>query len=353
MAGAFQPDACMLGLCLAGLRLWDGGRSLAIPLLAIGIATKVTGAFLLIPFMVIGLESGRPRRALAACGLILLPAALWYLHAASGLADASASTENAANWWARLSRFSSAEWGLIGRDLAIRAFTPLGSLLAVFGLVSARPLARIWRYWAWATLLSLLLLAGKLHHEYYWMMAAPIVAILAASGLKRAGRMGGGILVAFVVLAAFQTKSTWTTPAEWCGLMEAGASIRDRTEPYERLIAPEALLYAADRRGCRLEWEPNSVRRALREWRLDPEEVGSGAESLVGAYERAAHASVFADLRGRGLDARRSALHDGLRRRADATILVDRPGGFLLIRLNGPDVAERNHPRGNADVEPR
>jgi len=98
------------------------------------------------------------------------------------------------------------------------------------------------------------------------------------------------------------------------------------------VVAPEALLFQAERRGCRLELSPRGCRRAAGEWgkRL-PNDT---AADLVEAY-RTQGARYFADLGASpdprtGDGARRSALHEAIRRRYK--VIVDLPA-ILLAEL--------------------
>ena len=115
------------------------------------------------------------------------------------------------------------------------------------------------------------LLAAKLHHEYYWLPLAPVAAVGVARALDGcsaergacAARCCGSVLV---VLCAFQT-------APPGGRLPSGATSRrppsrvGRSCRGETLVAAsEALLFQADRRGCRMEWTSDAARRAAGEW---------------------------------------------------------------------------------------
>jgi hypothetical protein len=135
-------------------------------------------------------------------------------------------------------------------------------------------------------------------------------------------------------LSLLQVQSTWRTPPEWATLPEAASAVRDAVPPGAWVVAPEALLYAADRRGCRLEFSPGAARRAAGEWgaALD----GEDPLALVEFY-RLRGARFVADLGGGG-DARegnpaRLTLQEAIRHRYN--VLVDRPG-VLIAALNDP-----------------
>ena len=92
------------------------------------------------------------------------------------------------------------------------------------------------------------------------------------------------------------------------------------------VVATEALLFASDRRGCRLEFSRGSVLRAAGEWGETLR--GDDALDLVEFY-RERGARYFADVDppvGPAQPAR-LALHRAIRRRYK--ILVERPGVLL------------------------
>src|SRR5262249_2377471 len=73
-----------------------------------------------------------------------------------------------------------------------------------------------------------------------------------------AGALGVGFLLMSVLLSV----STYRTPPEWRGLIPAAASVRRLVPEDAWIAAPEALIYAADRRGCRVEFTAPAARRA-------------------------------------------------------------------------------------------
>src|SRR5262249_17417497 len=105
---AFQPDALMLGTLVAGLRCWDeheagGGVAwlvLAAGLPATGLAPKIVAVSLLVP--VLALIRRPPRRLKIALALgLVIPALLWYVHAAALLREglgSRAAADNEAIW---------------------------------------------------------------------------------------------------------------------------------------------------------------------------------------------------------------------------------------------------------------
>ena len=179
----------------------------------------------------------------------------------------------------------------------------------------------------------LAILAGKLHHEYYWLAIAPVAAVGVGKGLTALADRDSATACAaglgLVGLSLFQASSTWRTPPEWTSLPEAARVVRSSVPESAWLIAPEALLYASDRKGCRLESTRPSAARAAGEWGrgLGPD----GPLALVEFY-RDRGARYVADV-GAGGDPSRVALHEAIRRRYN--VLVDRPG-VLLADLTFP-----------------
>lgn len=355
---AFQPDALMLGACTAGLACWDrasrGGRRLPWVvgwiLLALGLATKVIAAFLL-PVALFAVLRTRSRRSVALAISTLVPAVLWYFWADHLVAGSTGSKAAAANRsiWIQLIGLGAltrgATWSHIARFLFVRAFTPAGLLLAAWGLRvrSGRPReGLIWRLWTGCALATMAFLAEKLHHEYYWLSLAPAVA--AGSGVAwsrlavRELRLAWCLSLVFGLLCISFSASTWRTPEEWTALDRAGEAVASSTPAGDWVVAPEPLLYAANRKGCRLEFTPQAAARAASEWGTDAK-VGDPLE-LVEFY-RTRGARWVADVGAVAGDERRLALHDGIRRRYK--IWMDRPD-FLLAEL-----IPSNEPRGHAD----
>ncbi len=374
---AFQPDALMLGCVLAGLRGWDeyeaGGRRAWMVfggfVLAIGLAIKITSAWALIPFWLIARR--QPVAARAGLALAMLaPALAWYGYAWGAMqepaAGSRASGDNAAIW---LGSFGPASWVRLGtldpiaRNLLWRGFTPVGFVLAIWGLGATGPLDRLWKGWGVGFVLAVLALAPKWHHGYYWMAFAPLAAIGVGRGLVgmgKLGRLGSSSAVAigfvFAGLAAIQSASTYETPAEWAVLDDPADRRRLRPFGYEcPFVAPEALLYYLDTQGYRLEFESGAIRRAAGEW------GGSIAEperptALVDYYLRTSASAPpcfspggirkykdgravadpeallgVADVGFVSGDRRRLAWREAIRRHPNATVQVDRDDLFIAI----------------------
>ncbi|WP_422925397.1 ArnT family glycosyltransferase [Singulisphaera sp. PoT] len=353
---SFQPDALMVGCFLAGFRCWDHrehgeGRAWIIPaaiLLALGLSLKVVWAAMLIPLLflrghdtVASPEAGEQTQArtawpilgkLAALGLLLIPALLWYGYVAFAIGQGGgsrASADNRAIWMRVLiptALFEASTWNLIARFLCLRAFTPVGFLLGAAGVVIVRGLDPFWRAWTAAVLLTLGILAAKLHHEYYWMMLAPVMAVVIGRSIVALGRwqrcLGIAAGLTFLLFSIFQARSTWRTPPEWTSIREAARVIQEHVPEDALVVAPEALLFEADRRGCRLELTGEAAWRAAGEWggtldRRDPLE-------LV-AFYKSKGARYFGDVRPD--DPARRGLHDAIMGRYK--VLVDRPGVLL------------------------
>ncbi len=357
---AFQPDALALGMTLLGVDFWDraehgGSRLWRIPgwgLLSVGLAAKVTFAFVLVPLWLVVL-----RRRLNSVSWLaastLVPALAWYAWANylvdSGTGSA-ASAENRSIWLRvmGISALGSIETlRHIGRFFLVRAFTPLGLAVACWGVLSRADAGEgdartgspgggwdLWKLWAGAGLFTMAMLASKLHHEYYWLALSPVVA----AGLGRAWpRMSkSGSLLAWTGFAGFLTMSlalsasTYRTPAEWRDIASAAESVRQAVPVGSMLVAPEPLLYEADFRGCRLEYTAEAARRAADEWRDSGSDRVGGPMDLIEFY-RTKGARYLADVGAGPSDSRRAELHRSIRERF--RVLVDRES-VLIVELN-------------------
>lgn len=335
---AFQPDALMLGLLLAGLRCWDeheAGRSrwwlaAGASLLSVGLALKIVAAYILVP-LIAAILRPRHRGKVALAMLLIVPALAWYAHAAFLIwagGGSRASADNGAIWIRILvpSALLRPETAALAARFVVRSFTPAGVILALAGLAARGEGRRLWHVWGASALAMLATLAGKLHHEYYWLAVAPVAAVgvgkslaILADRSRLASAAAGGAVLG---LAVVQSWSTWRTPAEWTTLAEAADAVRAHVPGHAWVVAPEALLFAADRRGCRLEFTPPAARRAAGEWGapLDP----ADPLALIEFY-RTRGARFVADVSA--TDPGRLALHEAIRRRYN--VLVDRPGVLL------------------------
>jgi hypothetical protein len=357
---AFQPDALMLGTLVAALRCCDereaggqwGWQVLGWLGLAVGLALKITSAYVLIPLVLVIQQPPRKWKV-ALTALTLVPALAWYVHAGTLLRSSSgpsATAETAATWLSALvptallrpDTYTTAGWFLL-----VRAFTPLGFLLAAYGLARVGEAGRLWRVWGLAAAAALVVLAGKLHHEYYWLALAPVSAVGVGRAVVHLAWLGkprrcaaAAAAIALVVLSLIQAASTWQTPPMWSSLLEAAAVVRAHVSSSELLIAPEALLYYADRRGFRIEYDSAAVARVARE--LGDRTIlnlGRDAQALdlIALYqERGAH--YFADVIGPFEGPKRKALHEAIREKVNSRleVLVDRPDVVLIARSEVP-----------------
>jgi hypothetical protein len=350
---AFQPDALMLGAWLAGLRSWDefeaSGRKTwllaAVPLIATGLAVKIISAYMLVPLGALVRRTrhspGHASDSVLRFGLVplmVLPALLWYVHAAvliwqeSGVGSGSRAAADNGRIWLRV-LIPTALLNLdtlrdVVRFVLIRGFTPLGLVLAAWGL---RGGDRLWRVWLVAVSAGLAVLAGKLHHEYYWLVLAPLAAVgvgraLAGLAGSRPG-LAAGVGCALIGLALVQARTTWQTPAAWRTLPAAAGAVRSLIPPGALVVAPEALLYAADRRGCRLELSASAARRAAGEWGATLDTIGEDHQPLALVEFYQARGARFVALPGvpedgRPADPLHLALQEAIRRRYN--VLIDR-----------------------------
>lgn len=352
---AFQPDALMLGTVLAGLACWDQPQSRRGPwwhiagwsLLAFGIAVKIIAAFLLVPFCLANERMRRPRY-LAALLATLLPALAWYAwayHLIEAGAGSRASADNRAIWLhmvGPLALFKQDTLIWVARFLLVRAFTPVGAALAIAGFWKWRNDSdRLFPLWAISTLFVMAALAGKLHHEYYWLFLAPPVAFAIGTALDRITRRSYRLaaLAGLAVICLIQVRSTWRMPAEWTDLKPAARAVAAVVSPEKWVASPEALLYEADRRGCRMEWTAQASRRAAGEWQADSGRVVDSPSDLL-AFYRQRGARYFADLGHPEGDPNRLALHDFVRRRYK--VIVDCPEVIVADLVNS-----ETRPHGN------
>ena len=360
---AFQPDALMLGCLVAGMNGWDafeaGRRRLwlvaGFALIAAGLSLKVLSAYVLVPLVFVIARKPRPA-TVALAALTLAPAVLWYVHAATvlGGSGSRASADNSAFWLravgpAALFRAETAR--NVVRFLLVRAFTPLGLPLATFGIYwESRERRRLWLVWGASAFAAMAAVAGKLHHEYYWLSVAPVVAagvglgLVAVARRGRAGRVGAAVLATvLLVLDGWFAASTWATPAEWASLGRAAAVVRAHVSADAWVAAPEALLFAADRRGCRVEYTPASARRAAGEWWGELSylaEAVDGPSALVAFYDQMG-ARYFADVTPEDASPARLALHEAIRRRYK--VLEDGRGVILAELTEADHGAAPNH----------
>jgi hypothetical protein len=349
---AFQPDALMLGAVLAGVSCWDrGSRKLCLGwtiaawlLLAIGFGAKVTSALVLVPLASLTPPPRRTGKCLLAASA-LGPVLLWYLwanHLTEITTGSRAAAENRSIWMAIVGSgalLRAETWAHIGRFLLVRGFTPLGILLGTWGISQkragvSRPGANgfdPWRLWGFSALFVMAVLAEKLHHEYYWLILAPVLAV----GMGRAwARLAAwrphaawGVGLAHLLMCGLLARSTFQTPREWENLTAAARTTGLWVARDDMLVAPEPLLYLADRRGYRLEYTRSAAVRAAAEWPAESLEAAAGPLDLIEFY-RARGARFLADVAAAAGDVRRLALHEAIRVRYK--LMVDSCPLFLV-----------------------
>ncbi len=335
---AFQPDALMLGLAVAGMRLLDdfavSGRKRsglgAWICVATAMALKIISVYLLVP-MVIGILRPPRRRMALVMIASLVPALVWYLHAATLLDEGSrASADNAGLWGRslglapllRLDTWTTSLW-----YVGVKSFTPLGFVLASWGLLAAPGRDRLWIVWLGSVLAAFVVLSGKIHHEYYWIALAPVLAVGVGLAIVsvRPKVLRIALMIALAAMGLYQSRSTWTTPREWAALPFAARAIREVISDPSRsvLVAREAVLFASRRPGFRLEVEPSARARAAGEFGAI---IGEDPLALVEFY-RSRGARYVADLVSEGDEPRRRLLHEAIRRRYN--VRVDRDGVLI------------------------
>ncbi len=350
---AVQPDMLALGLATLGLDAWDrwarNGRArwaaIGWSLVTLALATRVLWAFVLIPLGMV-LESrsslGRsPWRRMVVLVSHLGLAAAWYAYAAPLAAGSAAALATAREWStavgpAALLDFETWRW--IGRFGLIRAFTPLGVWLTLMA-IGWRSVDRVWLGWLAGALATLVLVSGKLHHEYYWLLAAPAVAEVGAAAIlryldaarweRRVPMVATGLTLCQIGLGVGLAWSTWETPEEWSTLPLAADAIAGL--PADGLtIAREAVLYHGDRRGMRLEQEPAALRRALAEWGLKVDERDATPEKALNWYHQHG-ARAFAEVGDPAVGPLHTEWADAARRQARR--IVRDEAGLLVIEL--------------------
>ncbi len=289
--GGAPRDPSRADTAWAGTVLLAAGAALALALL-----TKIYMLVLLLP---LGWELLRSsRRARVGAGfpvfaLALVPAALWYGHAAE-----TASPESPLAAHVFYSVRDSAEvhrpphpllrspdfYRQALDDLSGVVLTPLGFVLALAGLV--HPAWR--RYVPWlASMGVLVVLLPKKFHEmnYYWMAVLPPLCILVGLGWQvvrrgmRLGRRAGLLLlaVALVLSLRYAARPAFVTPPEDRAVIPAAAAVRALTSPDGPVVTMHGstidLLYYCDRPGWAVPPEADDLHARLAEYRARGAEV--------------------------------------------------------------------------------
>lgn len=290
---AFQPDMLALGLIFFGLcELASGNKkslsnSLSLfAMISLGLAMKVTLAPLLVVMFAFDENLGRKRLSgwLLKSILMLLPALAWYFYVilymkAPGSVSGGQSADGFYYWLKMvgpLSLLANSSFRTIWINPLWRSWTPLAILfLPIVFILAMR--CRFLKYSFFGVIIWLLLVGGKAHHGYYWLVPAPWLAIItgifAANDqfamfsprkFRYADFCRKSIVICMMLTGLYQSINTWKTPEEWRPLAADLNPIRlllDKT-PGQFVVAHEAAVYALDRPGLRWEWSPQAQRRA-------------------------------------------------------------------------------------------
>ena len=229
----------------------------------------------------IGREADAGETVLAACST-LLPALLWYAwadHLVGQGVGSRASADNRSIWlgFSGPSALLKPETSkFVGWFLLVRAFTPLGAGLALVGLwkpAASRRLDhdRLWWVWGISALVAMALLAESCTTSITGCSLAPVAAVGVGRALDRlAGTTARGAVAVAAALLLLCWRSGPLDLADSCRVERPGGRGRAPSRRPSRadawVAAPEALLFQADRRGCRMEWTTPAVRRAAGEW---------------------------------------------------------------------------------------
>ena len=224
---------------------------------------------------------------------------------------------------------------LVGWFLLVRAFTPLGAGLAMIGLGAVHRGAhsrgasrsRLWLVWGISALVAMAFLAEKLHHEYYWLLLAPVAAVgigrclaLAGAESPRGWRSPLAAIARLALAGSGPLDLADARRMEWA--RGGGRAPSAATVPADAwVVAPEALLFQADRRGCRMEWSDAAAARAAGEWEAGRR--GRQARSNWSNTIAARGLAISPTWAAATADPRRKGLHDAVRRRYK--VIVDRP----------------------------
>jgi hypothetical protein len=137
------------------------------------------------------------------------------------------------------------------------------------------------------------------------------------------------------LICGLLARSTFQTPKEWDNLAAAARTTERLVARDDLLVAPEPLLYLADRRGCRLEYTSSAAVRAASEWPAEGLEAGASPLELIEFY-RARGARFMADVSAAPGDVRRIALHKAIRARYK--LMLDTCPLFL-VELNAVETS--------------
>lgn len=373
-ARACQPDMLSLALFLIGAacrrraddsiardRMDDIFPTLAWHALALALASKVTLAPLLIGLAYPGIASKPRHTNVAFLTSTLAPALAWYGWAAwltffDPAHTSGQSADGFAFWLSApgpVSLFSISNLRAIAANILARAWTPAGAALWIL-------VPKLWktdpavRRWSIALACWFVVVGGKAHHGYYWLVPAPLLAILGGSFMARIdtshgestllfratarhlGIAAGGLTAA---LGLFMALDTYRTPPEWQPLTGDVSRIRTwiNSTPGRPLVSHEAAIFAIDRPGLRWEWSAPAQRRAAAAFgkKLD----GESPPALLDFYARQGAKWFLAIETDPRWNTGKAALGGLL---AESRI-VHRSGGLVLYELTEPQ-APANSP---------
>ena len=290
-ARAFQPDMLAIGIFVLGMSFYEtsskSGKKLAgvfsLILLSVALAIKIT----LFPLLLVlpGLNHQRLKKSklyqIALMAVVLIPSFSWYLWAVwIGTGDRSHSIGQSGDgltFWLKmlgpLALFSKESLNQILPNLLWKSFTPLAIILIPLSTSMMRHNPLIQR-WLLAVICWLLLVGAKAHHSYYWLVPAPLIAILCASWLADSSckplqiKIRTLFALCLISLGFFQSRETWKTPSEWAPIATDLTVIKNRIESSGPglLIAHEASIYAVNTNGLRWEWSDKAQQRAISTW---------------------------------------------------------------------------------------
>ena len=269
------------------------------------------------------LKPGRsPSRAiaLAAAGLAVLPAALWYAHA---MRTAAPGSPHAAHIYFCLQRTAEAHrlpHPLLSRpdfyrqlldDLTGVILTPLG-----FAFLFAGLLDKAWRRHA-AWLLAMVILVAALPRKfyemnYYYMAVLPPLCVIAGLGWRvvwerlrpRRTATAGLLVVALVLSMRYAVKPAFVTPEEDQAIVAAGRAVQELTAEEEPVVTMHGatidLVYYCHRPGWAIAPDTPRLHTVLEECRRQGARylVVAGPEATSGQLKALdAHTAV---IRGKG-----------------------------------------------------
>jgi 4-amino-4-deoxy-L-arabinose transferase-like glycosyltransferase len=385
---AFQPDATMLALLVAGVWAMDRWtergerRYLALAALATAAALllKVIAAYVLLPLAYLAWHRcgrGVLRRwdQWLALAVAVLPSLAWYVHAwhvAAGTTTVSTPFWHAHKWIAldRLADLST--YRQLAYFIGLRVVTPVGLVLAVAGALlrasdashsgaraplsppgrgaggeglrrtGAAPVAPLlFHAWLGSLLTYFPILVRKLDHEHYYLALAPVASVFAARALcaLAAAPMGArfyvtGSMAAFGLGAGLlatnllASVSTFLVPSEWRHVTAAAAAARECTPPDALVAAHSSVLFYADRRGFTVAYEPHEVGYLLSTWGRPS---GDATPTELLDFYRERGAAYFVELLGTSRERNNRAFFEHVR--AHYRVVREEPGQFLIVSL--------------------